>query len=130
VLLTTAEAITGRFLKGSGRYTNGAILAPGFYPDDSDERTGTYVARFRNVFGEDPTYLDAYAYDAAMLLRQAVERGGEGRDTVAAWLGAVRGVPGLTGDIAFDGHGNRADRGVLYTVTDKGDGFVVTVLKR
>lgn len=130
VLLATAEAITGRFLKGSGRYTNGAVLAPGFYPDDGDERTATYVARFRNVFGEDPTYLDAYAYDAAMLLRQAVERGGEGRDTVAAWLAAVRGVPGLTGDIAFDGHGNRADRGVLYTVGDKGDGFVVTALRR
>jgi ABC-type branched-subunit amino acid transport system substrate-binding protein len=130
VLLATAEAITPRFLKGSGRYTNGAVLAPGFYPDDADERTGSYVARFRNVFGEDPGYLDAYAYDAAMLLRQAVERGGEGRDTVAAWLGAVRGVAGLTGDIAFDAHGNRADRGVLYTVVDKGDGFSVIVLRR
>src|SRR5262249_39734768 len=66
LLVATAEALAPRFLRGSGRYTNGAALAPGFYPDDADPRIAPYVQRFRVAYGDDPTWLDAYAYDAAL----------------------------------------------------------------
>ena len=64
------------------------------------------------------------------VLVTAVERGGETRDAVAAWIGAARGVPGLTGDIGFDGRGNRTDRGVLFTVVEQGDGFAVQTIRK
>jgi ABC-type branched-subunit amino acid transport system substrate-binding protein len=130
LLLATAEAITPRFLKGSGRYTNGAALAPGFYPDDADPRIAPYVQRFRVAYGDDPTWLDAYAYDAALLVRAAVEGGARDRESVAAALASGAAVPGLTGDIAFDaGHG-RADRGVLFTVVLEGQGHAVRAVRR
>jgi ABC-type branched-subunit amino acid transport system substrate-binding protein len=115
LLLATAEAITPKFLAGTGRYTVGAILAPGFYADASDALLAPYVARFRAAYGEDPTYLDAYAYDAALLVRAAVESGATDRATVTARLGEAS-LAGLTGTIRFDPRRQRADAGLLYVV--------------
>lgn len=116
LLLATAEAITPRFLAGTGRYAVGAILAPGFYADASDAILAPYIARFRAAYGEDPTYLDAYAYDAALLIRAVVESGATDRNMVAARLASTT-VHGLTGTIRFDPHRQRADAGLLYIVT-------------
>ena len=116
LLLATAEALTPKFLRGSGRYSTGALLAPGFYPDDADPRIGPFVARFRAAYGgEDPTYLDAYAWDAALVVRAAVEGGAKDRVAVAAAI-AVGVVTGVTGEVRFDSAGARADAGVLFTV--------------
>ena len=133
LLLSTAEAVSPKFLKGSGRYTLGAALAPGFYPDDADPRIGPYVQRFRLAYGDDPTWLDAYAYDAAILIRSAVEAGARDRAGVAAALAAVgtgSPVPGVTGDVAFDPSHGRADHGFLYTVVADGAGQAIHVLKK
>jgi ABC-type branched-subunit amino acid transport system substrate-binding protein len=131
LLVATAEAITPKFLRGSGRYTLGAVLAPGFYPDDTDARSSAYVARYRQAYGDDPTWLDAYAYDAALLLHGAVESGAHDRPGVAAALAAAspaHPVAGLTGDIAFDAAHARADRGRLYTVVVEGAAQAIRVL--
>jgi hypothetical protein len=130
-LLSTAEALGPRFLRGTGRYTRGALLAPGFYPDENDARIGAYVARFRLAHNDEPTYLDAYAHDAALLVRDAVERGARDRGQVAASLGALRqgaALPGLTGDVWFDPQTHaRGDGGLLYTVAP--DGSAVRVMR-
>jgi branched-chain amino acid transport system substrate-binding protein len=115
LLLSTAEALAPKFLKGSGRYAQGAILAPGFYPDDADPRIGPFVVRFRTAYGEDPDYLAAYAWDAALVIRAAVEGGARDRASLLAAMAAAK-VPGVTGEIAFDGSRQRADAGVLFTV--------------
>jgi hypothetical protein len=49
---------------------------------------------------------------------------------VAAALASGTPVPGLTGDIAFDGSHGRADRGVLFTVVAEGQGYAVRALRR
>jgi ABC-type branched-subunit amino acid transport system substrate-binding protein len=126
VLLSTAEALAPGFLRGSGRYTVGALLAPGFYPDDVSERIGPYVQRFRAAYGVDPTYLDAYAYDAALCVRAAVEAGATSRAAVAQALGK-QSVSGLTGQVRFDDARGRADEGVLFQVVKDGDAQRVKV---
>jgi branched-chain amino acid transport system substrate-binding protein len=115
-LLSTAEALSPKFLKGTGRYTQGAILAPGFYPDDADARIAPFVTRFRNAYGgEDPDYLAAYAWDAAVVIRAAVEGGARDRAAVLAAMASGK-VAGVTGDIQFDASRQRSDAGVLFTV--------------
>jgi ABC-type branched-subunit amino acid transport system substrate-binding protein len=130
LLVATAEAITPKFLRGSGRYTHGAALAPGFFPDDTDARIAAYVQRFRAAYGDDPTWLDAYAYDAALLVRAAVESGARDREGVGAALASGVPVAGLTGAIVFDASHGRADPGVLYTVVADGAGFAVRALRK
>jgi len=120
VLLSTAEALAPAFLRGSGRYTVGALLAPGFYPDDTHERIGPYVQKFRAAYGVDPTYLDAYAYDAALCVRAAVEAGATSRAAVAQALGRQT-IWGLTGQVRFDDARGRADEGVLFQVVKDGE---------
>lgn len=133
-LLSTAEAVSPKFLRGTGRYTKGALLAPGFYPDESDPKIGAYVARFRLAHNDAPTYLDAYAYDAALLVRAAVEGGARDRASVAAALSALskaQPLAGLTGDVWFDPATRaRGDRGLLYTVVPEGTDFTVKVVRR
>jgi ABC-type branched-subunit amino acid transport system substrate-binding protein len=119
LLLSTAEGVMPKFLKGSGRYANGAIFAPAFYPDEKDERIGRFVGRFRAAFGDWPTALDAYAYDGALLIRSAVESGARDRAAVAASLAGLS-LAGVTGEVEFDAARGRADRGILYEC--RGDG--------
>ncbi|MBI4510543.1 MAG: penicillin-binding protein activator [Deltaproteobacteria bacterium] len=121
LLLATAEALAPKFLRGSGRYTTHAVLAPGFYPDETDPRIGPFVQGYRAAHGEDPTYLAAFAFDAALVVRSAVEKGARDRDSVAAAMAAGT-VRGVTGDVRFDAHRQRADLGVLYVVEPDGAG--------
>jgi len=119
MLLSTAEAVDRRYLRGSGRYSVGAVFAPGFYADLQDPRTAEFRSRFVASYGEEPTYLAAYAYDAALVVRSAVEAGAASRAQVRAALGTAT-VQGLTGAIRFDGTGRRADDGLLYVVGRSG----------
>ncbi|MFH0902630.1 MAG: penicillin-binding protein activator, partial [Pseudomonadota bacterium] len=129
VLCATAEALSQRFIRSAGRYAEGAILAPGFYPDDADSRLRPFVTRFRAAYGgEDPTYLDAYSYDSALVARTAVQTGAKEPETLAAAI-ASKTFAGLTGDIRFDSDGLRADAGVLYTVVIEEGQYAVRALR-
>ena len=116
-LLSTAELVDPGFLPAAGRYTRGALLAPGFYADRTDERIAEFVARYQQSFGRAPTALDAYAFDAAWAVRAAVAAGAQSRRAVADWLAGGT-LVGLTGTIQFDSTHRRADDGILYTVEE------------
>lgn len=115
LLLSTAEALDDGFVRSAGRYANGAVLAPGFYADREEQRIADFVTRFEAVYGRAPTALEAYAFDAALVLRAAVESGAESRSAVLRYL-ARADVAGVTGRVSFDGARRRRDRGVLFTV--------------
>lgn len=130
LLLSTAEALSPKFLRGSGRYTQGAVFAPGFYPDRADALIGDFVDRYEQAFGRAPTSIDAYAYDAAVVLRSVVEGGATTRAQVADQLGLAT-VDGVTGRIGFDGTGRRGDGGLLYRVgVDDTDAPTVRALRQ
>jgi branched-chain amino acid transport system substrate-binding protein len=133
VVLSTAEALSPKFLRGTGRYTQGAVFAPGFYADEADSVVGDFVSRFRAAYGDDPSYLDAYAYDAALLLRTAVEMGARDRSSLVSALAALRAgnaMKGVTGEVWFDPSRNRGDRGTLYTVVPDGaGGYAIRALR-
>jgi ABC-type branched-subunit amino acid transport system substrate-binding protein len=121
LLLSTAEFLAPAYLRSTGRYSRGAVFAPGFYPDRADPEIGRFVDRYEEAFGRAPTTLDAYAYDAALAVRAAVEGGARTRAEVGAAM--VRGVvPGVTGRVGFDSARERAGSGVLYTVAEDEDG--------
>jgi branched-chain amino acid transport system substrate-binding protein len=115
LLLSTAELVDDRFLTSAGRYCDGAVLAPGFYPDRKDELIGRFVDEYYAAFGGLPTALEAYAYDAALAIGAAIASGARSRSELAARLASVR-VRGLTGEIQFDAVRMRADDGLLYRV--------------
>jgi ABC-type branched-subunit amino acid transport system substrate-binding protein len=129
LLLSTAEALAPRYIRGAGRYSLGAVLAPGFYPDKDDPRIGDFATRFSAAFGQPPTYLDAYAYDAALVVRAAVESGARNRAEVTAAIAASV-VPGVTGEIGFGTARVRADDGLLFAVVrDEAGAYHIRALR-
>ena len=126
LLLSTAEGLTGAYLTDAGRHSEGALFAPGYYPDDQDPIQKAFLDRFIAAFGRAPGAVEAYAYDAAQL---AASAGGGGRAALAAALGRGQ-LPGLTGTITFDADHRRSDPGVLYTVVEETGGvFAIRVAK-
>ena len=125
LLLSTAENLSGAFLTDAGRHAEGALLAPGYYPDDQEPASKAFVDRFVAAFGRAPGFLEAYAFDAASL---AAAAGGAGRAGLVSGLSRAQFV-GLTGEIRFDADHRRADPGVLYTVVDEDGTFAIRVAK-
>ncbi len=120
LLLSTAEGLTNAFLT-AGRHADGAWLAPGFYPDDSDAQLKPFVDRFTGTFGRAPGTIEAYAYDAAQL---AAAAGAGGRAGLAATLASGE-FAGVTGTIRFDAQHRRADPGVMFTVVEDAGSFAI-----
>jgi ABC-type branched-subunit amino acid transport system substrate-binding protein len=123
LLLSTALSVSPRLLRNAERYVQGALLCPGFYPAD-DNRSGSFVARFREAYGTTPSAADAYGYDATFLLRGAVERGARTRADVLRIL-AKETFEGITGDIRFGPDHGRLDAPLVYVV----DGDTIRALK-
>jgi ABC-type branched-subunit amino acid transport system substrate-binding protein len=63
-LLATAEGASGKLLESAGRYLQGALLAPGFFPDAADPSCGPFVAKFAEDYGRPPGAWEAFAYEA------------------------------------------------------------------
>ncbi|MBL9019915.1 MAG: penicillin-binding protein activator [Myxococcales bacterium] len=126
MLLSTAENLTAAYLIDAGRHSEGALFAPGYYPDDSDPASKAFLDRFIGAFGRAPGFLEAYAFDAVQL---AAAAGTQGRAALAATL-AKGELTGLTGAIRFDPAHRRADPGMIYTVTEETGGvFAIRVAR-
>ncbi len=115
LLLSTAEGLNAGYLSSAGRLSEGALLAPGYYPDDQDPITKPFLDRFLTTYARLPGATEAYAYDAAQL---AAAGGAGGRIGLAAAL-AKSTLAGLTGTIRFDADHRRADPGKIYTIVDE-----------
>jgi ABC-type branched-subunit amino acid transport system substrate-binding protein len=118
LLLSTAEDLNDSYLVNAGRHSEGALLAPGFYPDGDDPKLKPFVDAFKAAYGHAPAATDAYAYDAAQLVAAG---GAGGRAGLAATLASGQ-LTGVTGTIQFDANHRRADPGVLYTVVQETGG--------
>ena len=125
LLLSTAEGLSAQYLNDAGRQSEGALFAPGYYPDDQDANQKAFLDRFIATYGKAPGATEAYAYDAAQL---AASASAGGRGGLAASLAKSQ-MTGITGTIQFDGDHRRADAGVLYTVVIDGGVNAIRVAK-
>jgi ABC-type branched-subunit amino acid transport system substrate-binding protein len=90
-------------LEKAGRYVQCAVFVDGFFAGSDRAETRRFVEAFQKANGRPPSILEASAYDAARMIRQAVERDrAQTRDAVRTSLAALKGFPGATGDISFD----------------------------
>ncbi len=116
LLLSTATALSAGLIKNAGRHVQGALLSPGFFSGAEDPRTSIFVARFRQLHGQDPLAVDAYAFDGVRLLRAAVEQGARTRTDVLRTLASQVQGDGVTGTARFGADHARVDPPLVYTV--------------
>jgi branched-chain amino acid transport system substrate-binding protein len=115
LLLSTAVGLGPQLLRNAGRYVQGALLAPGFFPDGDDPRAGRFVTQYRLLYGQDPGAADAYAYDAFRMLATTVSRGAGSRIDLARGL-TSQPFEGVTGTVRFGPDHTRVDPPAVYTV--------------
>jgi ABC-type branched-subunit amino acid transport system substrate-binding protein len=115
LLLSTANDLSPKLLQNAGRYVQGALLSPGFFADENDDRSHAFVEAYRTAYGQDPHATEAYAYDGVRLLRGATETGARTRSEV---LKALQGgsFAGLTGNVRFGPDHGRVDPPMVYVV--------------
>jgi len=115
LLLSTANGLSPRLLASAGRYVQGALLSPGFFPAAGDARAAAFVDAYRASYGRDPHATEAYAFDGLNLLRSVTGAGARTRADVlkALYDGTFE---GLTGPLRFGPDHARADEPRVYLV--------------
>ncbi len=116
LLLSTATGLSQETISRTGRYLQGALLAPGFFADEGHASEGSFTATFRGLYGRDPSASEAFGFDGVQLLRTCVERGARSRQQVMQMLIEQETV-GVTGRIHFGSDHTRIDPARVYEVS-------------
>jgi ABC-type branched-subunit amino acid transport system substrate-binding protein len=91
------------------------LLSPGYVAGSAEPAAMQFEQLFANLHGRAPTALEAYAYDAVMLIVSLADRNLSRADTATA-LHQVT-WRGVTGTIAFGATGRRSDAAQVYSFT-------------
>ncbi|HXG71940.1 MAG TPA: ABC transporter substrate-binding protein [Gemmatimonadaceae bacterium] len=87
----------------------GAYIGMSFTPEDPTPAARAFVAAFRKKFNTVPDAHVALAYDATMLIAQALRERGDDRKAIRDYLAgltAATAYPGLTGPVYFEKTGD------------------------
>jgi len=117
------DALTG--IEADGALAEGVRVSSAYLPDRRDERNGAFVADYARAYqGQRPDHRGAGAYDAVLLIAQAIAEAGSTRPAIRDYLARLgRGRPpfeGVTGTIAFDAKGDVPAKTVVIGVVRNG----------
>ncbi|MDY3051941.1 MAG: ABC transporter substrate-binding protein [Ndongobacter sp.] len=104
---------------------NDANIADGVYftnhysPDSTDEKVQNFVQKYRDTYGEEPTAFSALSYDAAYMLKQAIEEAGSTDAQKVVDAMKKLDFTGVTGHLQFDENNNPV-KGVALTKIEGG----------
>lgn len=92
---------------GAARDGQVVCALPRAMPGSGEGRIDEFVAAYQKRYGRDPEFYGAHAYDAVMLLADAMVRAGSALpQRVVPALAATAGYEGTTGVLAFDERGD------------------------
>jgi ABC-type branched-subunit amino acid transport system substrate-binding protein len=110
-------------IKMAYQYAQNAIMPDIFFAESSSENVRDFVRTFEKTFREKPGFIEAVAYDTAMMLFQIVSRPDvRFRSAVKNELMKVSNFQGMAGLTSFDNNGELKKD--LYLLKIKGNKFV------
>jgi branched-chain amino acid transport system substrate-binding protein len=92
------------FEQKAGKAALGYIRIVQFDPTDKRDQVKNFIQAFKAKYNQDPTHLNAHAYDQIMLIADVVKRGGKDAQSIRDGLAATKDFSGVTGSVAFDEH--------------------------
>jgi branched-chain amino acid transport system substrate-binding protein len=92
------------FEQKAGKAALGYVRIVQFDPADKREVVQSFVRAFKAKFNQEPTHLNAHAYDQIMLVADVVRRGGKDAQSIRDALAATKNFSGVTGSVQFDEH--------------------------
>ena len=107
LLLGTNLWNSDKLIEMARRYVQGAIVPDGFFLSSPSPRLQHFVRNFKEIFVVFPGFLEAQAYDAALILFQRLNQPEvRSRRTLKTALTQVKDFPGVTGLTSFDETGD------------------------
>jgi branched-chain amino acid transport system substrate-binding protein len=107
----------------SRKYAQGAILTDGFFAQSNASNVKDFVKDFLKTYGENPGFIEAVAYDTAMILFKMVSLPEiRYRSALKKGLMQLNNYEGVTGLTSFDSNGDVRKK--LFLLQIKGRGFV------
>lgn len=122
-LLGTNLWYSPRLVDMARQFVQDSIFPVGFFPEAASWRVTGFVDEFMAVFGKNPGFLEAVAYDTAMILFGIITRSEASyRNLIRDELLQLSDYPGVTGNTTFRPDGDVDKKMVLLSI--KGDQFV------
>ena len=90
------------FEQKAGKAALGYVRAVQFDPTDQRPVVRDFIAAFKAKFNQDPTHLNAHAYDQITLIADTVKRGAKDAQSIRDALAATKNFSGVTGTVTFD----------------------------
>src|SRR5580704_14716732 len=109
------------FEQKAGKAAQGYIRIVQFDPSDQRPAVRGFVAAFRAKYNQEPTHLNAHAYDQIMLIADVVRRGGKDTQSIRDTLAATKAFSGVTGSVEFDGHNQNTNMDTVHYMETKPD---------
>src|SRR3954469_13856155 len=111
------------FDQKAGQASEGYVRIVQFDPNEKREMVQDFVKAFKAKYGADktPTHINAHAYDAILLIAEAVRRGAKDSESIRDRLSKMKDVEVTTGKITFDPKGQNADLSVVHFVETQKD---------
>ena len=101
------------------RFVQGAIMPDGFFAESTARPVEKFVRSFVDIFGQQPEFIEAVAYDTAMMLFQSVARPDVGfRSALKNALNGLDQFRGVTTFTSFDDGGNGLNKLYLLQIED------------
>lgn len=89
-----------------GEAVNGIKLTAYFSENSDNARSQEFVGAYQEEYGETPGTYAAYAYDAALIVMDAIENAGEDRAAIRDYMSRIEGFEGAAGIATFDKNGD------------------------
>ena len=123
LLLGTNLWHSDKLIQIARKYVQGAIVPDSFFLNSPSPKVQSFVRDFEQVFGSSPGFVEAQAYDAALMLFHLVNQPEvRSRLTLRMALSGARNFPGVTGLSSFDETGDVDKQ--IYLLKIRGDQFV------
>lgn len=124
------ELFTETYLKEGGSAVRGTLLYATYSPHNEAREAKRFTREYKNQKGKEPNRFAALAYDAFLIITEAVKRAGSTRPTVVRKaLLEIDDFSGVTGPTGFAPSGEPVKTPFLYTIIKDGAGEKLVLLK-
>ncbi|HEU6436390.1 MAG TPA: ABC transporter substrate-binding protein [Nitratidesulfovibrio sp.] len=117
-LFSSSWGYTREVLLTGGRDVEGIIFAHAYAANLNDDTYHDFHAAYTDRFGWTPSFAAAFAYEAILVLGEALARAEGDPDRLRQTLPQVRNLTGVLGPISLDQYGDVHRRSFILTIRD------------
>jgi branched-chain amino acid transport system substrate-binding protein len=90
------------FEQKAGKAARGYVRIVQFDPTDKRDVVQSFVRSFKAKYNQEPTHINAHAFDQIGVIADVVRRGGKDSQSIRDIMAATKNFSGVTGSVEFD----------------------------